>query len=96
MTEESDDSDSDKIITHKLLWRSDCEKHGSHIRVYTLPIPVCMLRFHTRFPNFHSHFACTNIKRQWLMVLRVTSLYVSKSIFHDTLVHTSPHFQHNS
>ena len=56
MTEESDDSDSDKIITHKLLWRSDCEKHGSHIRVYTLPIPVCMLRFHTRFLNFHSHF----------------------------------------
>lgn len=43
MTEESDDSDSDKIITHKLLWRSDCEKHGSHIWVYMLPIPVCML-----------------------------------------------------
>ena len=25
MTEESDDSDTDKIITHKLLWRSDCK-----------------------------------------------------------------------
>lgn len=25
MTEESDDSDTDKIITHKLLWRSECK-----------------------------------------------------------------------
>ena len=33
MTEESDDSDTDKIITHKLLWRSDCEWHDSDIGV---------------------------------------------------------------
>jgi len=30
MTEESDDENGEKIVTHQLLWRSDCEirRHG--------------------------------------------------------------------
>jgi len=29
MTEESDDENGEKIVTHQLLWRSECEFSGS-------------------------------------------------------------------
>ena len=40
MTEESDAENAEKIVTHQLLWRSECELMHKRERVY-----VCMCMF---------------------------------------------------